>query len=150
MYWDVSFDLNEGSPIYFFKSLKSPVKSYTVKCGNIVTIFTQIIYKSLFYFVYYYYAYWIFVMCDKLLSKLIEFKYENIKLKISSGSCLTSKLSDKIIKMPSKSHETIPLRENSPGKCWCSQEHPLDLKYEPPTLFNIFANRPFKIFRKAI
>jgi hypothetical protein len=28
---------------------------------------------------------------------------------MSSGSCLTSKLYDKIIKMPSKSHETIPL-----------------------------------------
>jgi hypothetical protein len=26
-----------------------------------------------------------------------------------SGSCLISKLYDKIIKMPSKSHETIPL-----------------------------------------
>jgi hypothetical protein len=28
---------------------------------------------------------------------------------MSSGSCLTSKLHDKIIKMSSKSHETIPL-----------------------------------------
>jgi hypothetical protein len=28
---------------------------------------------------------------------------------MSSGSCLTSKLYDKILKMPSKSHETIPL-----------------------------------------
>jgi hypothetical protein len=28
---------------------------------------------------------------------------------MSSGSCLTSKLSEKIIKMTSKSHETIPL-----------------------------------------
>jgi hypothetical protein len=28
---------------------------------------------------------------------------------MSSWSCLTSKLCDKIIKMPSKSHETIPL-----------------------------------------
>jgi hypothetical protein len=28
-----------------------------------------------------------------------------------SGSCLTSKLYDKIIKMPSKSHETIPLNQ---------------------------------------
>jgi hypothetical protein len=28
---------------------------------------------------------------------------------MSSGSCLTSKLYDKIIKMPSKAHETIPL-----------------------------------------
>jgi hypothetical protein len=30
--------------------------------------------------------------------------------KMPSGSCLTSKIYDKIIKMPSKSHETIPLR----------------------------------------
>jgi hypothetical protein len=39
---------------------------------------------------------------------------EDIKLKkkrMSSGSCLTSKLYDKIIKMPSKSHETIPLKK---------------------------------------
>jgi ABC-type Zn2+ transport system substrate-binding protein/surface adhesin len=28
---------------------------------------------------------------------------------MSSESCLTSKLNDKIIKLPSKSHETIPL-----------------------------------------
>jgi hypothetical protein len=28
---------------------------------------------------------------------------------MSSGSCLTSKLYDKIIKVPSKSHEAIPL-----------------------------------------
>jgi hypothetical protein len=28
---------------------------------------------------------------------------------MSSGSCLSTKLYDKIIKMPSKSHETIPL-----------------------------------------
>jgi hypothetical protein len=28
---------------------------------------------------------------------------------MTSGSCLTSKLYDKIIKMPSKSHEPIPL-----------------------------------------
>jgi hypothetical protein len=49
---------------------------------------------------------------DKLLSKKIKFKYENIKSKkrMSSGSCITSKLYDKIIKMSSKSHETIPLK----------------------------------------
>jgi hypothetical protein len=42
---------------------------------------------------------------------MIKFKFENIKFKkrMSSGSCLTSKLSYKIIKMPSKSHENIPL-----------------------------------------
>jgi hypothetical protein len=33
-----------------------------------------------------------------------------MKTSMSSGSCLTSKLCDKIIKMPSKSHETIPLK----------------------------------------
>jgi hypothetical protein len=59
------------------------------------------------------YPYWIFVKLDKLLSKKIKFKYENIKLKkrMSSGGCLTSKLYDKIIKMPPKSHETIPLNQ---------------------------------------
>jgi hypothetical protein len=61
-----------------------------------------------FYFTLY--PYWIFVKRDKLLNKKIKFKYENIKFKkMSSGSCLTSKLYDKIIKMPSKSHENIPL-----------------------------------------
>jgi hypothetical protein len=43
---------------------------------------------------------------------MIQFEYENIKIekRMSSGSCLTPKLLyDKIIKMPSKSHETIPL-----------------------------------------
>jgi hypothetical protein len=47
----------------------------------------------------------------KLLRQKIKFKYENLKLKkrMSSGSCLTSKLYDKIIKMPSESHENIPL-----------------------------------------
>jgi hypothetical protein len=30
---------------------------------------------------------------------------------MSSGTCLTSKLYDTIIKMPSKSHETIPLMQ---------------------------------------
>jgi hypothetical protein len=33
-----------------------------------------------------------------------------------SGSCLTSKLYDKIIKMPSKSHETIPLKNENYAK----------------------------------
>jgi hypothetical protein len=63
------------------------------------------------YFIFTLYPYWIFVKRDKLLSKKIKFKYENIKFKkrMYSGSCLTSKLYDKIIKMPSKSHETILL-----------------------------------------
>jgi hypothetical protein len=53
-----------------------------------------------------------FVKRVRLLSKLIKFKYENKKLKkrMSSGSCLISKLYDKIIKMPSKYHENIPLK----------------------------------------
>jgi hypothetical protein len=65
----------------------------------------------IFYFIFTLYAYGIFVKRDKLLSKKIKFKYEYIKFKkrMTSGSCLTSKLYDKIIKMPSKSHETIPL-----------------------------------------
>jgi hypothetical protein len=44
---------------------------------------------------------------------IIIFKYENIKIKkerMPSGRCLTSKLYDNIIKRPSISHETIPLR----------------------------------------
>jgi hypothetical protein len=42
---------------------------------------------------------------------MIQFEYENIDIKkrMFTGSCLTSKLYNKIIKMPSKSHETIPL-----------------------------------------
>jgi hypothetical protein len=62
-------------------------------------------------FIFTLYPYWIFVKRDNLLSKKIKFKYENIKSKktVSSGNCLTSKLYDKIIKMPSKSHESIPL-----------------------------------------
>jgi hypothetical protein len=32
-------------------------------------------------------------------------KTSKLKKRMSSGSCLTSKLYDKIIKMPSKSHE---------------------------------------------
>jgi hypothetical protein len=36
---------------------------------------------------------------------------------MSSGSCLTSELYDKIIKILSKSHETIPLRYVSKSKC---------------------------------
>jgi hypothetical protein len=39
-------------------------------------------------------------------------KTSKLKKRMSSGSCLTSKLYDKVIKMPSKSHETIPLN------CW--------------------------------
>jgi hypothetical protein len=41
---------------------------------------------------------------------MIKFKYENIKLKkkeCEAGYAFTSKLSDKIIKRPSISHETI-------------------------------------------
>jgi hypothetical protein len=37
-------------------------------------------------------------------------KTSKLKKRMCSGSCLTSKLYDKIIKMPSKSHETIPLK----------------------------------------
>jgi hypothetical protein len=42
---------------------------------------------------------------------MIKFKYENIKLKKKNvmWDLHTSKLYDKIIKMPSKSHDTIPL-----------------------------------------
>jgi hypothetical protein len=36
-------------------------------------------------------------------------KTSKLKKRMSSGSSLTSKLYDKIIKMLSKSHETIPL-----------------------------------------
>jgi hypothetical protein len=36
-------------------------------------------------------------------------KASKLKKRMVSGSDLTSKLYDKIIKMPSKSHETIPL-----------------------------------------
>jgi hypothetical protein len=44
---------------------------------------------------------------------MIKFTYENIKLKkrMLSGTCLTSKLYDKIIKRPSNSYETIPLNK---------------------------------------
>jgi hypothetical protein len=38
-------------------------------------------------------------------------KTSKLKKRMSSGSILTSKLYDKIIKMLSKSHETIPLKE---------------------------------------
>jgi hypothetical protein len=70
--------------------------------------------------------YWIFVKRDNLLSKKIKFKYENIKLKKnSSGSCLTSKLHDKIIKMPSKPHETIPLSTTQ----WIGYQHYLQREY---------------------
>jgi hypothetical protein len=66
---------------------------------------------AFFSFIFTLYPYWSFVKRDKLLSKKIKYKYENIKLKkrMPSGSSLTSKLYDKIIKMPYKSHETIPL-----------------------------------------
>jgi hypothetical protein len=39
---------------------------------------------------------------------MIKFEKENIKKRMQSGTFLTSKLWDKTIKMPSKSHETIP------------------------------------------
>jgi hypothetical protein len=42
-------------------------------------------------------------------------KHQNWKKRMSSGSCLTSKLYDKIIKMLSKSHETILLKEHCVG-----------------------------------
>jgi hypothetical protein len=73
--------------------------------------------RRIFYFIFTLYPYWIFVKRDKLLGKKIKYKYENIKLKkrMSSGSCLTSKLYYKIIKMPSKYHETIPLRQIKDG-----------------------------------
>jgi hypothetical protein len=38
---------------------------------------------------------------------------------MSSGSCLTSKLYDKIIKMPSKFHEAIPLKSTIIQKIKC-------------------------------
>jgi hypothetical protein len=79
-----------------------------------------------------------------------KFKYENIKLKkkMSSGSCLTSKLYDKIIKMPSKSHETIPLTWGTVTKLhWMIRLHwkmgsvQLRLRYIYKKLF-----RPLPIF----
>jgi hypothetical protein len=43
---------------------------------------------------------------------------------MSSGSSLTSKLHDKIIKMLSKSHETIPLRlENGHIITFCADKY---------------------------
>jgi hypothetical protein len=50
---------------------------------------------------------------------MIKFKYEKKKKKekrMWCGTCLTSILYDKIIKIPSKSHETIPLKEQSRDK----------------------------------
>jgi hypothetical protein len=41
-------------------------------------------------------------------------KTSKLKKRMSSGSSLTSKLYDKIIKMLSKSHETIPLSVSDP------------------------------------
>jgi hypothetical protein len=70
--------------------------------------------RIVFNFIFTLYPYWIFVKRDKLLSKTIKFKYENINLKKCPAEVfLTSKLYDKIIKMSSKSHETIPLRTNN-------------------------------------
>jgi hypothetical protein len=54
-----------------------------------------------------------FVKRDKLLSKLIKLKYENIKFKKKNvkRDMSKSKPDDKILKTPSKSHENIPLNE---------------------------------------
>jgi hypothetical protein len=66
---------------------------------------------AFFNFIFTLCPYWIFAKRDKLLSKKIKFKYENMKLKKKNVQrSLTSKLYDKFIKMPSKSHETIPFR----------------------------------------
>jgi hypothetical protein len=47
---------------------------------------------------------------EKIIYNIILiWKHQNWKKRMSSGSSLTSKLHDKIIKMLSKSHETIPL-----------------------------------------
>jgi hypothetical protein len=45
-----------------------------------------------FYFILTLYPYWIFVKRDKLLSKKIKFKYENIKKECTVEVVLTSKL----------------------------------------------------------
>jgi uncharacterized membrane protein SpoIIM required for sporulation len=49
---------------------------------------------AFFYFIFTLYPYWIIVKRDKLLSKKIKYKYENIKLKKkeSQAEGLTSKL----------------------------------------------------------
>jgi hypothetical protein len=39
---------------------------------------------------------------------------------MSSGSCLIYKLYDKILKMPSKSHDTIPLKGRCIESCYCA------------------------------
>jgi hypothetical protein len=49
-------------------------------------------------------------------------KTSKLKKRMSSGSSLTSKLYDKIIKMLSKSHETIPL--NSLASCYAKNLGP--------------------------
>jgi hypothetical protein len=79
------------------------------------------------------YLYWIFVKRDKILSKKIKYKYENIKLKkrMPSGRCLTSKLYDKIIKMPSKSHETIPLNGDLLHNMYCMHSTEISSVPEP-------------------
>jgi hypothetical protein len=43
-------------------------------------------------------------------------KTSKLKKIMSSGSCLTSNPYDKIIIMPSKSHETIPLKGVGDGR----------------------------------
>jgi hypothetical protein len=62
----------------------------------------------------------------------------NLNLKtskrMSTGSCLTSKLYDKIIKMPSKSHETIPLKISElVTKALFDQRAPLKKRWKIPT-----------------
>jgi hypothetical protein len=74
-------------------------------------------------FIFTLYPYWIFVKRDKLLSKKIKFKYENIKFKkrMSSGSCLTCKLqNDEIIKNAIKISWDYPFKSK---KQWQSKRN---------------------------
>jgi hypothetical protein len=81
--------------IYDFFSLSYNPHSGTEFIPNTLRLWEK---WHIFYFIFILYAYWIFVKRDKLLNKLIKFEYENMKLKkrMFSGSCLTSKLYDKI------------------------------------------------------
>jgi hypothetical protein len=47
------------------------------------------------------------ILNDKIY--IWKLKIKKLKKRMWSGTCLTSKLYDKIIKRPSKTHETIPL-----------------------------------------
>jgi hypothetical protein len=49
------------------------------------------------------------VITEKIIYDNFNMKTSKLKKRMPSGSCLTSKLYDKIIKMLSKSHKTIPL-----------------------------------------